>query len=120
MNCGELSCLNQAGQCFLDIIPIAYGKLYASGYDGYVRAYDITSGNQVWEYFYGSAGYETPYGTWPTYAGFNIADGKIYVTNDDHSPDSVIWRGGKLHVINAQHRGRSMEHIRMDAPWCYF
>jgi len=55
---------------------IAYGKLYASGYDGYVRAYDITSGNQVWEYFYGSAGYETPYGTWPTYAGFNIADGK--------------------------------------------
>jgi hypothetical protein len=80
---------------------IAYGRLYVQGYDGYIRAFNLTNGNLEWEYYFGSAGYETPYGTWPSYAGFNIADGKIYVTNDDHSPDSVIWRGAKLWVIDA-------------------
>ncbi|MEM2953627.1 MAG: PQQ-binding-like beta-propeller repeat protein [Candidatus Bathyarchaeia archaeon] len=80
---------------------IAYGKLYTLGYDGYMRAFDIKTGKLAWEYFLGSAGYETPYGTWPSYTGFTIADGKIYATNDDHSPDSVPWRGGKLWVFNA-------------------
>ena len=81
---------------------IAYGKLYSAGFDGHLRAYNIANGNLVWDYYFGSAGYETPYGVYPNYAGFNIADGKIYITNDEHSPDSVIWRGGKLWCINAE------------------
>ena len=81
---------------------IAYGKLYTQGYDGYMRAWDVTDGSLVWEYFTGSAGFETAYNALPSYAGFNIADGKIYLTNDDHSPDSVPWRGGKLWVIDAE------------------
>lgn len=81
---------------------IAYGKLYTQGYDGYMRAWDLTDGSLVWEYFFGSAGFETAYNALPSYAGFNIADGKIYLTNDDHSPDSVPWRGGKLWVIDAE------------------
>jgi hypothetical protein len=80
---------------------IAYGKLYTQGYDGYIRAWDITDGSLVWEYFFGSAGFETAYNALPSYAGFNIADGKIFLTNDDHSPDSVPWRGGKLWVVDA-------------------
>ena len=80
----------------------AYGKLFSQGYDGVFRAYDLTDGSLAWSYEFGSAGYETPYGTWPSYAGFNIADGKIFLTNDDHSPDSVPWRGGKLWVIDAE------------------
>jgi hypothetical protein len=75
---------------------IAYGKLFSAGFDGIVRAFDITNGNQLWTYYFGSAGYETPYGTWPVYNGFTIADGKIYVANDEHSPDSTLWRGGRL------------------------
>jgi len=86
---------------FTFLMHIAYGKLYESGYDGYVRAYDVTDGSLVWEFPFGSAGYETPYGTWPTYNGFTLADHKVFQTNDDHSPDSVIWRGGKLWAINA-------------------
>ncbi len=79
---------------------IAYGKVYTTGYTGSVRAYDAANGELAWQYDQGSAGYETVYGTWPTYNGFTIADHKIFVSNDEHSPDSVLWRGGKLMAIN--------------------
>lgn len=80
---------------------IAYGRLYTVGYDGHVRAYNVTNGRLLWDYYFGSAGYETPYGSWPVYSGFIIADGKMYLTNDDHSPDASVWRGGKLWCIDA-------------------
>jgi hypothetical protein len=80
---------------------IAYGILFTSGYDGYVRAYNAITGQVIWEYFFGSAGYENAYGTYPVYSGFNIADGKVYITNDEHSPDSIPWRGGKLWCFDA-------------------
>ena len=79
---------------------IAYGKIYTTGYTGAVRAYDATNGELAWIFNQGSAGYETVYGTWPTYNGFTIADHKIFVSNDEHSPDSVLWRGSKLMAIN--------------------
>jgi len=79
---------------------IAYGKIYTTGYTGAVRAYDATTGRLAWEYDMGSAGYETVYGTWPTYNGFTIADEKIFLSNDEHSPDSVLWRGSKLYALN--------------------
>ena len=80
---------------------IAYGKLYAVGYDGHFRAYDIKTGKLVWDFYFGNSGTETVYGSWPNYSGFNIADHKIYVTNDEHSPDSVLWRGARLWCIDA-------------------
>jgi hypothetical protein len=55
----------------------------------------------LWDQFFGSAGYENAYGTYPVYSGFNIADGKVYITNDEHSPDSIPWRGGKLWCYDA-------------------
>ncbi len=89
---------------------IAYGMLLMSGYDGYLRAFDITNGQLVWEYYFGNSGTETVYGTFPTYSGFHIADGKVYVTNDEHSPDSVLWRGSKLHVVDA-YTGKALWNI---------
>jgi outer membrane protein assembly factor BamB len=70
--------------------------LFVSGYDGHVRAYDTADGTLLWDYYFGSAGYENPYGTFPVYSGFTIADDKLYITNDEHSPDGIPWRGGKL------------------------
>jgi len=81
---------------------IAYGKLYTTGYDGYVRAYDISNGQLVWDYYLGNAGLETVYSSYPTYNGFTIADGKIYLSSDEHSPDAVPWRGGKLWCLDAE------------------
>ncbi len=80
---------------------IAYDILYTSGYDGHVTAFNATTGEVIWDYFFGSAGYENAYGTYPVYSGFNIADGKVYITNDEHSPDSIPWRGGKLWCLDA-------------------
>ncbi|MEM0488549.1 MAG: PQQ-binding-like beta-propeller repeat protein [Candidatus Bathyarchaeia archaeon] len=81
---------------------IAYGKVYTAGYDGHVRAFDAKTGKLVWDFYFGSSGFETAYGSWPVYGGFTIADGKIYVTNDEHSPDSVMWRGSKLWCLDAE------------------
>jgi len=78
----------------------AYGKIYLSGYDGHVRAYNHADGSLAWDYYFGDAGYENAYGTWPTYNGFTIADGKIFIANDEHSSDSVLWRGGRLWAID--------------------
>ncbi len=81
---------------------IAYGKLFTAGYDGHVRAYDINNGKLLWDYYFGNAGFETPYATWPVYNGFTIADHKIYVSNDEHSPDATLWRGGSTVCINTE------------------
>jgi outer membrane protein assembly factor BamB len=81
---------------------IAYGKVYTAGYDGHVRAFDAKTGQLAWDFYFGTSGFETAYGTWPVYNGFTIADGKIYVSNDEHSPDSVLWRGGKLVCLDAE------------------
>ena len=81
---------------------MAYGKLYAVGYDGVVRAFDAATGELVWDYSFESAGYETPYGTYPNYDGFTIADGKVYLTNDEHSPDATRWRGSNLWCLDAE------------------
>jgi hypothetical protein len=79
---------------------IAYGKLIAGFYDGYMRAYDVSNGDLAWEYYMGDTPYlENAYGSLPAY-GFTIADHKVFVSNDEHSPDSVLWRGGKLWAID--------------------
>jgi len=79
---------------------IAYDMLFTSGYDGHITTYNATTGEVLWDYFFGSAGYENAYGTFPVYSGFNVADGKLYITNDEHSPDSIPWRGGQLWCLD--------------------
>lgn len=82
---------------------VAYGKAYRAGYDGYIRAFDAGTGQQVWEYFFGTPGYlENAYGVYPVQEGFTIADKKVFVTSGEHSPDAVIWRGGRLWAIDAE------------------
>ncbi len=81
---------------------IAYGKLIAGFYDGHIRAYDVANGNLLWDYYMGDTPYlENAYGSLPAY-GFTIADHKVFVSNDEHSPDSVLWRGGKLWAIDTE------------------
>jgi outer membrane protein assembly factor BamB len=79
----------------------AYGNLYTGTYTGTIHAIDIQTGEQEWEYSAGDAGYETPYGSWPFYGGLTIAGGKIFAATGEHSPGPTLWRGEKLHVIDA-------------------
>ncbi len=82
-------------------LMVAYNNVYEIGYDGHVRAYDVTTGKLNWDFYQGSAGFETPYGSWPAYAGVMIADGKVFYSNDEHSPDANLWRGGEYICLNA-------------------
>jgi len=81
---------------------IAYGKFYAAAFDGKVYAFDLKTGKTLWRYWTGTSGFETPYGTWPFYGGITAADGKIFIGASEHSPDSPIFRGFRLHAINAE------------------
>ena len=80
----------------------AYGKFYSGGYSGRLGVYDATTGELLWDYYVGDAGFDTPYGSWPIYGAMVIADGKIIVGTNEHSPSMPIWRGEKLHVIDAE------------------
>jgi hypothetical protein len=79
----------------------AYGKLFATAYDGTVHCFDLSNGTNLWNCFVGSSGTETPYGTWPFYGGFVIADNKVYVSSGEHSPNQPMYRGESLYCIDA-------------------
>ncbi len=94
--------IGNAWACFTRNYELAYGKLIATGFDGYVRCYDLNTGENLWNYYKGSAGFENAYGTYPEYAGFTIADGKVFTTADEHSSDAVIWRGAQMWAIDIE------------------
>ena len=91
--------------------PIAYGKLYAAGYDGYVHCYDIKTGKHLWDFYTGSSGFETSYGIYPIYSwtgdnllgAISVADGKIYATTGIFAPSSMSYvRGNRLWCVDAE------------------
>jgi outer membrane protein assembly factor BamB len=94
---------------------IAYGKLYATGYDGTVHAYDVKTGTHLWDWYAGSSGYETAYGTWPLsiVGSLTIADGKIYV-GASHGLVQPMFRGGQLYCIDAN-SGNELWRVN---TWC--
>jgi hypothetical protein len=80
----------------------AYGKFYSAGYDGSIHAYDASTGTHLWDYYAGDAGFDTPYGSWPMFGAMIFADGKIIVGTNEHSPSMPLWRGEKLHGVDAE------------------
>ncbi len=61
---------------------IGYGKVYISDLGGYVNAIDLETGEVAWTYFAGSAGYDTPFESYPIF-GYNtqsMADGLLFLT----------------------------------------
>jgi WD40 repeat protein len=81
---------------------IAYGKLFVSAYDGRIYCYDIKNGEKLWEYFSGSSGTETIYGHWPFYGSgaMTVADNILFAANDEHSPNSPLYKGATITAIN--------------------
>jgi len=61
---------------------IAYGKVYIWDIGGWVHAIDLETGDIVWNFTRGSAGYDTPYGIYPLfhYQMHTIADGKLFLS----------------------------------------
>ncbi len=80
---------------------IGYDMLLALDFGGYVHAYDINTGTKVWDFYAGSSGLETAYGSWPlNNPAPTSADGKIYVV-DGHAYNPPIYKGASLYGINA-------------------
>jgi hypothetical protein len=81
---------------------IAYGNLYSVAYDGMIHCYDMETGTNLWNYWNGPSGFETPYGSWAFGSGLHVAaDGKIYAATGEHSPNHPLWRGQRLVCVNA-------------------
>jgi hypothetical protein len=77
------------------------GAIIAGTYEG-VYAIDWDNGKILWHYTDPNViPFESPYGTVPFYCSFDIADGKIYAYNTEHSPSQPLTRDWKLHCINA-------------------
>jgi outer membrane protein assembly factor BamB len=79
----------------------AYGRIYSTSISGRVYCIDIKTGERLWTFFPGSAGYQTPYGHWPFLTDLTVADGKIFAINGEHSATTPYFRGEKLHAIDA-------------------
>jgi len=60
---------------------IAYGKVFIWDYGGYVNCLDLKTGQLLWTFTRGSAGYDTPYGIYMLwgYGTHSIADGKLFL-----------------------------------------
>jgi hypothetical protein len=78
---------------------VAYGKFYTTGYSGIVNCYDLSNGKLLWNSTV-SSGFATPYGGYPLgIAG--VADGKLYVSTNEHSSGAPYWKGAKLRCLDA-------------------
>jgi hypothetical protein len=91
----------------LDADSVAYGSLYFSGgYSGVIYGYNDTNGALEWTWGNGgpgnstNAGLYTAFGVYPVWVE-TIADGKLYVVGDVHSPNSPLWKGQQLYALNA-------------------
>ncbi|HLN89245.1 MAG TPA: hypothetical protein VK253_04200 [Candidatus Binatia bacterium] len=85
---------------------IAYGLDYWYGYTGQIFAFDTKTGDLAWTFGNGGernstySGFGTPYGYDPIFVSA-IADGKLYTTSSEHSPNSPLYSNFKLRCINA-------------------
>ena len=85
---------------FINYQPvIAYGMLFAADFGGQVHAYNITNGQQVWQYSTGEAGYSTPYGIWPLVHVEAVGGGVIFVAGG-HTYSPPMFLGAQVYAIN--------------------
>jgi outer membrane protein assembly factor BamB len=79
---------------------VAYGKLYSGGYGGELLCYSTKDGTLLWKYNNTYSGFETPWGYYPVFPGI-IADGKIYIYTNEHSPNDPLYKGARVRCLNA-------------------
>ena len=79
----------------------AYGVFYSAGFEGAVTAYNTLTGEFEWQFYSGDSGFDTPYLSWAFYGASVIADGKIFIPHNEHSPNVPLWHGERLHAIDA-------------------
>jgi hypothetical protein len=76
------------------------GMLLSPSWGGVILAYNLTTGDIVWNYTASNVGWESPYGNYPINI-FAICDDKIYTLTGEHSISQPMYRGPNLRCINA-------------------
>jgi len=85
----------------------AYGNLYYSNYGGICYCYDGKTGELKWTYGNGGegnstdTGFGTSWGRWPIQPEV-FADGKIYLTSTEHSPNTPMYKDARLICLDAE------------------
>ncbi|MCW4018123.1 MAG: PQQ-binding-like beta-propeller repeat protein [Candidatus Bathyarchaeota archaeon] len=88
-------------------VGIGYGNMYVAGYGGTLYAYNLTTGevfftfgNDISDPMNSTHTAETVYGHYPTQVAA-VADGKVYLVEEEHSLDSPAYRGAKTRCVDA-------------------
>ncbi|MCW4015274.1 MAG: PQQ-binding-like beta-propeller repeat protein, partial [Candidatus Bathyarchaeota archaeon] len=79
---------------------MAYGNLYTQGYGGELICYSMTDGTVLWKYDNTNSGIETVWGNYPTFIAA-VADGKVYVFNNEHSPNYPLYKNEQVRCVDA-------------------
>ena len=70
------------------------------GYGGQLRAYNLTTGEILWQYNATSIGFESFYGgNYPIWV-MGVCNGMIYLGSSEHSVSQPMWRGSYVRCIN--------------------
>jgi outer membrane protein assembly factor BamB len=85
---------------------MAYGMLYVYGQSGEVYCYNMTTGEHLWTAATANGGLDAPFNNYPfgVAAGQKmilIADGKIYLTTDEHSDTLPLYKGWSTYCWDA-------------------
>jgi outer membrane protein assembly factor BamB len=82
-------------------MAIAYGKLYAGSYDGYMHAFDLETGKEVWK-----AGKrinpEIGVGVWPMFSGPIIGGNVVFSSTGEESPTQPLTKANKMFAFDAE------------------
>jgi hypothetical protein len=78
----------------------AYGLFYAGFVNGYVYAWNTTTGALAWKYYTGTSNY-TEWGTWPCWGNIVVADGMLYFSTGEHTVTNPIPYGYSMICLNA-------------------
>ena len=84
----------------------ANGLFYVYNMAGIVYCYNVTTGAPVWASSTNPCGVNAPYPNWPFGAAAGaktavIADGKIYLTTDEHSETLPVYQGWSTYCWDA-------------------
>ena len=78
----------------------AYGNLYTQGFGGEMTCIDTKTGATLWKFNNTDSGVDTSWGLIPIFISA-IADGKVYAFNNEHSPNSPLYKGYSIYCLNA-------------------
>ena len=93
----------------------AYGLVYYPTYTGHVWAFNITTGEIVWQGGYNPVGYQTPYGYQPFFSSIAVAGEKVYAGNNEHSEGPPYYQGKKMWCLDA-YTGETIWNISFWSP----